>query len=128
MKRSVSRVARKVQESHLDRRKTPRVEASLVVHVTALAKDGTTIDYMTGKTVDLSEGGMRLLLFHHSLGVGSRVRLSFNVSQTLVEAVGTVVYVDPVGGFGMGIKFEKLSAVSARAIAAATAKRAGNAD
>ena len=44
--------------------------------------------------------------------------MSFTIAETEVEAEGTVVYVDQVGGYAMGVEFRDLSAASAAAIAA----------
>jgi hypothetical protein len=106
------------RQNHDDRRRFPRFEANCVVHVTSLTKGGEPMDFTSGESINVSTGGMRIRLFSHPLPAGARVQVSFTIAETEVEAEGTVVYVDQVGGYAMGVEFRDLSAASAAAIAA----------
>lgn len=94
-----------------ERRRTPRFEATNLVHMTSLDKQGNALDFATGLTINLSTGGMRLEMLSHPLPKGSRVRLSLRLSGEEVNLEAQLIYVEELDRdrYAVGVEFDPLS-------------------
>ncbi|MFZ5467940.1 MAG: PilZ domain-containing protein [Myxococcota bacterium] len=104
------------------RRQTRRIECS------ARFRGGGASTNLAGRIVDLSGTGL-FLETSVFVPVGKQVHLEFELPTGKVEAVGEVRWVargDGVADKGMGIRFLRLSAASARAIDEALGSRPFN--
>lgn len=88
----------------------PRVKALNLVQISRFDEEGFRADLATGRTLDLSRGGMRLELHHH-LPLRSIVGLTLALDNEIVEVRGRVVHLEEIDDerCAMGIQFEALS-------------------
>ena len=95
-----------------ERRTSPRVEQVQLVQV---AEPGSLSRPSTGRTLNLSRGGVRLEM-SGELPLRSRVRLSLAVGDEFVTVAGSVVYLEALdhGRCAMGVQFTELDAGSRR--------------
>lgn len=92
------------------RRQAPRIECD------ATFRGGGASKSLVGRVVDLSGTGL-FLLTRKFVPVGTQIHLDFELSTGPVQAVGEVRWVGHgARGQGIGIRFLRLSAASARAI------------
>ena len=93
-----------------DRRASPRVDTVQLVQV---AEPGSVNELTTGRTLNISRGGVRLEMGSH-LPLRSRVRLSLAVGDEFVTVAGAVVYLEALDGgrCSMGVQFTELDAHS----------------
>lgn len=92
-----------------DRRDMTRVEKINLVQVSRFDEEGFRADLATGRTLNISRGGIRLEL-HHPLPLRSTVRLDLAVGDRLANVEGTVVYLQALDEERccMGIEFENV--------------------
>lgn len=93
-----------------NRRIDTRIDKINLVQVSRFDEEGFRADLATGRTLNLSRGGMRLEL-HHPLPLRSRVVLDLVLGETLVQVPGTVVYLEALDEERccMGIEFADVS-------------------
>ena len=101
-----------------ERRHSPRIEKVNLVHISRFDEDGFRADLATGRTLNISEGGMRLEL-HHAVPLRSQVKLSVVIENGIYDVEGKVVYLESLDDVRcvMGIEFEGLDAETRQAFA-----------
>ena len=89
----------------------PRIKALNLVQISRFDEEGFRADLATGRTLDISRGGMRLELHHH-LPLRSVVGLTLALDNEIVEVRGKVVHLEEIDDerCAMGIQFMDLSA------------------
>lgn len=104
-------------EPHDDRRHDPRIEKLQLVQVSRFDEEGFRADLATGRTLNISRGGLRLELLH-PLPLRSEVSLSLALGNELVEVHGRVTYLESLDDerSAMGVQFLDLSAEDRRKI------------
>ncbi len=92
-----------------ERRIDPRIEKVHLVQVNRFDEEGFRADLTTGRTLNISRGGVRLEL-HHPVPLRSVVSLNLVLGERIVDVSGTVVYLEDLDGerCGMGIEFSEL--------------------
>lgn len=105
------------QDGDDERRVEPRIRKINLVQVSRFDEDGFRADLATGRTLNLSTGGLRLELYH-ALPLRSRVRLDLVLGDDLINVEGVVVYLEAVDAerCAMGIAFSNLPESAARLI------------
>jgi c-di-GMP-binding flagellar brake protein YcgR len=95
-----------------ERRASPRVDEIQLVQV---AEPGSLSDLTTGRTLNISRGGVRLEM-KRQLPLRARVRLSMAVGDEFLTVAGSVVYLEALdrGRCSMGVQFADLDADSQR--------------
>lgn len=98
-----------MSQSDEERRQKPRIEKVNLVQISRFDEDGFRADLATGRTLNISEGGIRLEL-HHAVPLRSRVKLSVVLGDSICDVQGTVVYLESLDDVRcrMGIEFEDL--------------------
>ncbi len=93
----------------------PRIRNVLLVEISRFDEQGFRADLATGRTLDLSYGGLRLEL-NHPLPLRSVVALTLALGESLVQVRGKVVYLQQVEGnrCAMGIQFTEVAPRSRR--------------
>jgi c-di-GMP-binding flagellar brake protein YcgR len=96
----------------VERRSSPRVTEVQLVQV---SEPGSAPQLTTGRTLNISRGGLRLEL-RGEVPLRSRVRLSLAVGDEFVTVAGTVVYLEALDGgrCSMGVQFTDLDDASRR--------------
>ncbi len=92
-----------------ERRSDPRIEKVHLVQINRFDEEGFRADLTTGRTLNISRGGVRLEL-HHPVPLRSVVSLNLVLGERIVDVSGTVVYLEDMDGerCGMGIEFGDL--------------------
>ncbi|MEM7584077.1 MAG: PilZ domain-containing protein [Acidobacteriota bacterium] len=92
-----------------ERRSSPRIDKVHLVQVSRFDEEGFRADLTTGRTLNISRGGVRLEL-HHSVPLRTVVSLNLVLGERIVDVRGTVVYLEVLDGdrCGMGIEFDDL--------------------
>lgn len=92
-----------------DRREQRRIEKLNLVQVSRFDADGARIDLVTGRTLDISRGGVRLEL-HHTLPEGSALRLTLALEDGIAEVGGKVAHIEKLDAdrCAVGIEFDEL--------------------
>lgn len=87
----------------------PRVKRLNLVQISRFDEEGFRADLATGRTLDISPGGIRLELYH-PLPLRSVVSLTVALDDQLVEVSGAVVYLEALDHerCAMGISFGDL--------------------
>lgn len=100
-----------------DRRQDPRIRKLNLVQVSRFDEEGFRADLATGRTLDISHGGIRLEL-NHPLPLRSVVDLTLAITGKIVDVSGTVVYLEVIDEdrCAMGIQFGELSVKANRII------------
>jgi len=100
-----------------ERRQEPRIRKLNLVQVNLFDEEGFRADLATGRTLDISHGGIRLEL-SHPLPLRSTVDLTLAIAGKIVDVRGTVVYLEVIDGdrCAMGIRFEELGEKAKRVI------------
>lgn len=100
------------EESH---RHFPRIKNMLLVEINQFDDKGLRTDMATGRTLDISYGGLRLEL-NHPLPIRSIVVLTLALNKGLVQIKGKVVYLDQLDdrSCAMGIQFTDVAPKSRR--------------
>lgn len=95
-----------VDRSSDNQRSATRVEKINLVQVSRFDEEGFRADLATGRTLNISRGGVRLEL-HHPLPLRSTVRLDLAVGNQVVGVEGIVVYLQALDDEKccMGIEF-----------------------
>lgn len=98
-----------MSEAHEERRDGARIDKIQLVQVSRFDEDGFRADLATGRTLNISQGGIRLEL-HHALPLRSKVSLSVVIDNEILDVQGTVVYLETLDDVRicMGIAFEDL--------------------
>ena len=91
------------------RRIDPRVEKIQLVQISRFDEEGFRADLATGRTINISRGGLRLEL-HHPLPLRSEVEIDLALNDELIHVSGTVVYLEVIDEEKcyMGIAFKHL--------------------
>lgn len=94
-------------------RRYPRVKKLNLVQVSRFNEEGFRADLATGRTLDISRGGMRLEL-HHPLPLRSIVGVTLALDNEIVEVQGKVVYLEEIDDerCAMGIEFTETASGS----------------
>ncbi len=92
-----------------ERRTSPRINKVHLVQVSRFDEEGFRADLTTGRTLNISRGGVRLEL-HNSVPLRTVVSLNLMLGERIVDVTGTVVYLEVLDGerSGMGIEFNDL--------------------
>ena len=77
------------------RRVDSRVEKIQLVQISRFDEEGFRADLATGRTINISKGGLRLEL-HHPLPLRSQVELDLALGDELTHVSGTVVYLEVI--------------------------------
>ena len=106
----------------------PRVKHLNLVQVDRRDDEGLQADLATGRTLDISPGGIRLEL-HHPLPLRTIVEMSLALDNDLVDVRGKVVYLEEIDDerCAMGIQFIDVGA-GARQLLERYVEKAGHAD
>ncbi len=93
-------------EPSTDDRNYPRVKNLSLVQIDRHNEEGLHADLATGRTLDISSGGIRLEL-HHPLPLRTIVEISLALDNDLVDIRGKVVYLEEIDDdrCAMGIQF-----------------------
>ena len=104
-------------ESFETPRHFPRVKQLQLVEVSQFDEEGFRADLATGRTLDLSYGGLRLEL-DHPLPLRSVVGLTLALDKDLAHVRGRVVYLEQLDESlcAMGIQFTKVAPRSRRVL------------
>ncbi len=94
-----------------DDRHHPRVKNLNLVQIDQHDEEGLQADLATGRTLDISSGGIRLEL-HHSVPLRTIVEMSLALDNDLVDVRGKVVYLEEIDEerCAMGIQFINVGA------------------
>ena len=89
-----------------ERRVDPRIEKIHLVQVSRFDEEGFRADLATGRTTNISRGGIRLELYH-PLPLRSTVSLNLVLDEQILDVNGRVVYLEDLGDDRtcMGIEF-----------------------
>jgi len=92
-----------------ERRVSPRIEKVHLVQLNRFDEEGFRADLTTGRTLNISRGGVRVEL-HHPIPLRSVVSLNLVLGERIVDVSGTVVYLEDLDGerCGLGIEFNRL--------------------
>lgn len=95
-----------------ERRASPRVDEVQLVQV---AEPSSLSDLTTGRTLNISRGGVRLEM-GSQLPLRARVRLSMAIGDEFLTVVGSVVHLEALDGgrCSVGVQFTDLDASSRR--------------
>ena len=93
----------------------PRIKNVLLVEISRFDEKGFRADMATGRTLDISYGGLRLELYH-PLPLRSIVVLTLALGEGLVQIKGKVVYLEKLedNRCAMGIQFTDVAPRSRR--------------
>jgi hypothetical protein len=93
-----------------EKRVFPRVRSLNLVSLSKLAEEGYVELAELGRTLDLSEGGIRLEAFE-VIPVGTRTRLRIGLREDIIDVDGEVAYVQEgeAGRVVTGIAFVTMS-------------------
>lgn len=95
-----------------ERRRAPRVERVTLVHVKTVEEQGFENDLATGRTLNISAGGVRLELQQtYPLPLRSILGLSVQLENEIVELEGMVIYLQVLDQerCALGVQFTDLS-------------------
>lgn len=94
-----------------ERRDNARIDQIRLVQVSRFDEEGFRADLATGRTLNLSRGGIRIELYH-PLPLRSVVGISLAVGDEIVDVSGTVRYLETLDEerSAMGIEFHELDA------------------
>lgn len=97
--------------SHEDRRNHPRIDRIQLAQMSRFDENGARADLATGRTLNISRGGIRLEL-HYALPLRSRVKLSLVLDDQILDVDGSVTYLEALDDerVAMGIKFVDIPA------------------
>lgn len=97
------------EESEDERRIDTRVDKINLVQISRFDEEGFRADLATGRTLNISRGGLRLEL-HHPLPLRSIVTMDLLLGEELVQIEGTVVYLEALDDESccMGIAFRNV--------------------
>lgn len=98
------------QEQVPPERRYLRIEKLNLVQVSRFDEEGFRADLATGRTLNISHGGLRLEL-HHPLPLRSVVGVTLALNNEILEVRGKIVYLEEVDEerCAMGIEFMDLS-------------------
>ena len=87
-----------------------RIKNLNLVQVSRFDEEGFQADLATGRTLDISHGGIRLEL-HHPLPLRTVVALTLALGDTLIDIQGKIVYLEEIDEdrCAMGIQFGDMS-------------------
>ncbi len=111
------------QDTSSEVRNHPRVKNLNLVQVDRRDEEGSPADLATGRTLDISPGGIRLEL-HHPLPLRTRVEMSLALDNELVDVQGKVVYLEEIDDerCAMGIQFIDVAETAQHALERYVAK------
>ena len=98
-----------MSQSEDARRRDPRIEKVNLVQLSRFDEEGFRADLVTGRTLNISTGGLRIEL-HHAVPLRSKVKTSVVLDNDIVDVEGTVVYLESLDEtrVSMGIAFDEL--------------------
>lgn len=99
----------KEEKTGRERRIDTRLDKINLVQVSRFDEEGFRADLKTGRTLNISRGGMRLEL-HHPLPLRTTVSLNLVLEDRILDISGTVVYLEALDDelSCMGIAFDGL--------------------
>ena len=102
-------------ESRENKRHFPRIRHLHLVEISRFDEEGFRADLATGRTLDLSYGGLRLEL-SHPLPLRSVVSMTLALDEDLAKVQGQVVYLEQLDDkrCAMGVQFTKVPPRSRR--------------
>ncbi|MCP4654726.1 MAG: PilZ domain-containing protein [bacterium] len=105
------------EENNVPERRHPRIKKVNLVQVSRFDEEGFRADLATGRTLNISRGGVRIEL-HHPLPLRSVVGINMALGDQILEVSGTVVYLEVLDEdrCAMGIEFKELSADAGKVI------------
>lgn len=105
------------ESSSSHERHDPRIKNLNLVQVSRFDEEGFHADLATGRTLDISQGGIRLEL-HHPLPLRTVVALTLALGDKLIEIEGKVVYLEEIDDerCAMGIQFREMTEAARRAL------------
>lgn len=105
------------EEKNMPERRYPRIKKINLVQVSRFDEEGFRADLATGRTLNISRGGVRIEL-HHPLPLRSVVGINMALGDQILEVSGTVVYLEVLDQdrCAMGIEFKELSADAVKVI------------
>ena len=91
-------------------RNYPRIKNLNLVQISRFDEEGFRADLATGRTLDISPGGIRLEL-HHPLPLRTVIALTVALENDLIDVRGKVVYLQELDDerCAMGIQFMDLA-------------------
>ena len=94
-----------------------RIKNLNLVQVSRFNEEGSQADLATGRTLDISQGGIRLELYH-PLPLRTLVALTLALGETLIEIQGKVVYLEEIDEerCAMGIQFRNMNEADRQAL------------
>lgn len=106
-------------DSYEDRRQSPRIDRLHLVQISRFDEEGFRSDLATGRTLNISRGGIRLELYH-ALPLRTVVSLHLVLDEHIIEVGGIVAYLEVIDDerCAMGIEFRDLSDEDDRRLAA----------
>ena len=109
-----------------DGRHYPRIKDLNLVQISRFDEEGFRADLATGRTLDISPGGIRLELYHH-LPLRTVVALTLALEEDLIDVRGKVVYLEEIDDerCAMGIQFTDISAADRERLEQHVAKTGG---
>ncbi len=98
-----------MSQSRDNRRHSPRIERINLVQVSRFDEEGLPSDLATGRTLNLSEGGLRIEL-PRPLPLRSKASFTLILGERMLDLQGTVVYLEALDNdlFQVGIRFDSL--------------------
>ena len=93
-----------------ERRDYPRIKKLNLVQISRFDEEGFRADLSTGRTLDISHGGLRLELYH-PLPLRSVVSLSLALEERLIDVRGTIAHLEVIDHerCAIGIAFTDLT-------------------
>ncbi len=105
------------QEKTDDQRESARLRRLQLVQISRYDAQGVQADVATGRTLNLSHGGMRLEL-SHPLPLRATIQLSIALGDDIIEVNGSVRYLEVIDDVrnAMGVEFIDLTPADQAAI------------
>ena len=93
-----------------ERRDYPRINKLNLVQISRFDEEGFRADLSTGRTLDISHGGVRLELYH-PLPLRSIVSLSLALENHVIDVRGSIAHLEVIDNerCAIGIEFTDLS-------------------
>ncbi len=93
-----------------ERRDHPRINKLNLVQISRFDEEGFRADLTTGRSLDISHGGLRLELYH-PLPLRSIVSLSLALEDQIIDVRGTIAHLEVIDHerCAIGIAFTDLS-------------------
>ncbi len=106
-----------MQDKNDDQRESARRRRLQLVQISRFDDQGVQADIATGRTLNISHGGMRLEL-SHPLPLRASIQLSIALGDEILEVTGMVRYLEVIDDVrnAMGVEFTDLTPADQAAI------------